>query len=75
MSKPRADLDAMLDRLSKALPGMLAALPDDADFWPAFAGEADEIVDNAWRDDDEHVQSWLDALLVGASLTPRPGVQ
>lgn len=75
MSKPRADLDAMLDRLSKALPGMLAALPDDADFWPAFAGEADEIVDNAGRDDYAHVQSRLDALLVGACLTPRPGVQ
>lgn len=75
MSKPRADLDGMLDRLAQALPGMLAAHPDEAEFWPAFAGEADAIVDNAGRDDYERVQGRLDALLAGAGLTPRPGVE
>ena len=75
MSKPRADLDAMLERLAQALPGMRDAHPDEADFWPAFAGEADEIVDNAGRDDYEHAQGRLDALLAGAGLTARPGVE
>lgn len=75
MSKPRAELDAMLDRLTQAVPGMRGEHPDDADFWPAFSGEADEIVDNAGRDDYEHVQARVDAILASAGLNPRQGVE
>lgn len=73
--KSRAELDSMLDRLAQALPGMIAEHPDDADLWPAFACEADEIVDNAGRDDYEHVQARLDSILATAGLSPRQGVE
>lgn len=75
MSKPRVELDAMLDRLAQGLSGMRGEHPDDADFWPAFSGEADEIADNAGRDDYEHVQARLDASLAGAGLNPRQEVE
>ncbi len=44
-------LTAMLDALEAKLPDLLAAYPADGDFWVAFAGEADAIVDQA----GEHV--------------------
>lgn len=39
----RAEIDAQLDRLEALLPGLVAEHPDEADFGPAFAGEADVI--------------------------------
>lgn len=74
MTKPRPELDAMLDRLAQALPGMMAEHADDADFWPAFAGEADEIMDNAGARDYEHVRARLDVILAEAGLIPGEGV-
>jgi len=71
--KTRAELDTMLDRLAQALPGMLAEHPDDADFWPAFAGEADEITENTTAADCEHVRGRLDRILADADLLAGEG--
>lgn len=73
--KTRTELNAMLHRLAQAVPGLRAEHHDDADFWPAFSGEADEIIDNAGRDDYEHVQARVDAILASAGLNPRQGVE
>lgn len=75
MSKLRADLDAILDRLARALPGVRGVHTEKADFWPAFAGEADEIVDNAGRADYEQVRGRLDVILAGTGVTHGPGVE
>lgn len=40
-------LTAMLDALEAALPAMIEDNPDPAEFWAAFAGEADIIEDQA----------------------------
>ena len=40
-------LTKMLDELEARLPHMIAEHPDDADFWPEFAGAADDIEDQA----------------------------
>jgi hypothetical protein len=61
--KTRPELDSALDALAQQLPAMIAAHPDDADFWPAFAGVADEIADNAGALDCDHVHTRLDAML------------
>jgi len=42
-----AQLKAQLDALEARIPHLLVEHPDPADFWPAFAGEADLIADNA----------------------------
>jgi len=44
------DLDTLnrqLDELEAGLPDLIAQCPSDADFWPAFAGQADRIEDHA----------------------------
>src|SRR5687768_13325652 len=41
--KSRADLTALLDALEARMPALLGQHPDDAEFWPAFAGEAEAI--------------------------------
>lgn len=40
-------LNAQLEALEAGLPVLIAQHPDDADFWPAFAGQADVIEDAA----------------------------
>lgn len=60
--KSRTELDRQLDELAEKLPAMTAL--DDAEFWPEFAGLADDIADNAGPDDYDHVHQRLDAMLV-----------
>ena len=40
-------INELLDELEEALPAMVAANPDQGDFWPAFADQSDVIHDNA----------------------------
>lgn len=47
-----AELTTQLDALQAQLPQLIADNPDPADFWPAFAGQADFIEDHA----DEHAE-------------------
>lgn len=56
------DLTARLDALEAALPQLITDNPDPADFWPAFAGEADVIEDRA-GDRCIEVSRRLDAML------------
>ncbi|HEY2396804.1 MAG TPA: hypothetical protein VGH81_12640 [Rudaea sp.] len=69
MSKTLTELDAMLDTLEKELPEMIKEHPDDADFWPAFAGAADVIEDNA-GDHAAHVRGRINCMLGSAGLIP-----
>jgi len=47
MTTSTEQLDGQLTQLRKALPRLVKEYPDAADFWPAFAGMADVIEDNA----------------------------
>jgi len=60
---PRAQLQKALNRLEACLPGLLDAHPDPADFWPAFAGEADVILDGAPTHEQEWVVDRLESML------------
>lgn len=62
MPTPLSKLNRELDALEGALPMLVADYPDPSDFWPAFAGEADVIEDNAGIH-LEHVQHRLNAML------------
>lgn len=66
--KTRTELDAAFDNLAKQLPSMIAENPDEADFWPAFAGAADEIIDNASATDCEYVSNRIETMLVAAGF-------
>jgi hypothetical protein len=70
MAKTRAELDAMLDTLQKVLPKMIADNPEDGDFWAAFAGDADCIVDATSEADCAHVRGRLDCMLQAQGLIP-----
>lgn len=59
----RHALDAALDALARDIPLILASNPDDADFWPVFAGLADELVDGAGASDVDHVVVRIEAML------------
>jgi hypothetical protein len=59
----------MLDVLQNQLPKMIEEHPDDADFWPAFAGEADVIEDSA-GEHAAHVHSRISCMLGSAGLIP-----
>jgi len=67
----RAQLASMLAKLDQAIPGLLRDYPDDADFWPAFAGEADVIEDAAGAEDFAWVSDQIDELLAKHGLSPR----
>lgn len=43
-------------------------LPEPADFWPEFAGLADEILDDASPDECEAVEARLEAILADNGL-------
>lgn len=65
--KTRPQLEELLAALEVALPGMVQDNPDPADFWPAFAGEADVIEDSAESGDDvRYVQERIDQMLASA---------
>lgn len=56
------DLESRLVALEQSLPQLIADTPDPADFWPAFAGEADVIEDMA-GDHCPEVSRRIDAML------------
>lgn len=56
------ELTFQLDALEAALPGLIADNPDPADFWPAFAGQADVIEDAAGEHTQEVNQRIADML-------------
>lgn len=70
MPTKRADLDAMLDRLQRAMPAMVADNPDDGDFWREFAGQAEVIEDASSASDCDHVRARIDAMLAAQGLIP-----
>lgn len=70
MAKTREELTKMLDELEAKLPAMIQEYSDDGDFWSAFAGEADDIQDNAGSDDAAFVSGRIDCILGAQGLIP-----
>ncbi|MBB1060440.1 hypothetical protein [Marilutibacter spongiae] len=64
-ANPYASLDDLLERcdaLEAQLPALRAEYPEEGDFWSAFAGIADEIIEDANRADaggDLNAVHWL----------------
>ena len=46
----RAALQKALNRIEARLPHLLEHYPEPADFWPAFAGESENVVESAGHD-------------------------
>lgn len=59
----RDDLQRQLDELDKSIPDLKRDNPDEADFWPEFAGMADLILDGASAEDYDWVNQQTDAIL------------
>lgn len=59
----RKALEEKLDELDKAMELLKKANPDPSDFWPAFAGMADVILDEASADDFDWVNEQTDKIL------------
>lgn len=55
-------LTQQLDALEHRLPELIAQYPDDADFWNAFAGEA-ELVEEQAGDRCHEVRRRIEAML------------
>jgi|GEM_PF-2206402 len=70
MSKPqhRAREQIQLNRLLVQLPHLQQEFPDPADFWSAFAGLADLIVDAAGPDDYDWIACQINAMLEARGL-------
>jgi hypothetical protein len=60
-----------LNRLLVLIPRLQRELPDPADFWPAFAGLADLIVDAAAPDDHDWIACQINAMLEARGLLVR----
>ena len=68
MTLSRAHLQKLLNNLEDQLPAMIRELPDPADFWQAFAGQADVIADAAAGPEEfQWVQNWLEGMLLHLS--------
>ena len=63
MAKSRSELEKQISALAAQTPAMVRDHPDDADFFPAFAGESDVILDGAGPDDVEWVLTEIDSIL------------
>ena len=61
---------AALDKLEAFLADLIVQYPDDADFWSAFAGEADEIAEAATPDDSDYARGRIDCMLKNAGKIP-----
>jgi len=59
-----------LRQLEDELPHLIEDNPVDADFWPAFSGQAKFIEDNAGPDHAELVRSKINCMLGSAGLVP-----
>lgn len=64
MTPPLAELQRQVDLLEAEVPRWLEEHPDPADFWPLFAGVADDIEDSAGehcREISERIHAIADA--------------
>ena len=62
--RTRAELEALLDGLERAMPAVVEANPDPVDFWPVFSEMADVIEESASPGSDAQVvHERIDALL------------
>ncbi|AIF48145.1 hypothetical protein HY57_13185 [Dyella japonica A8] len=59
----RAQLQKALNRLEAYLPHLLDQFPEPENFWPAFAGEADPVLDGAPAHDHDWVADRLESML------------
>lgn len=59
----RADLQKALNRIEAYLPGLLDAHPEPSEFWPAFAGEADALLEDAPSEHHDWVAERLEGML------------
>jgi len=65
MAASIAELDALLNDRQARLPQMVEDYPNDADFWVAFAANAEAIEDKADERAYAHVMQRINAMLVG----------
>ncbi|WP_266180836.1 hypothetical protein [Dyella humicola] len=63
MAMTRDDLQVKLNCLYLQVRRLLRENPDPADFWPEFAGRADEILDQAGPSEYDWVAGQIDAML------------
>jgi hypothetical protein len=63
----RSDLEQALDALEAKIPQLQTEYADDAEFWCAFAGEADHIEDSAGADDCDYVSQRIDAMVAAVA--------
>jgi hypothetical protein len=63
MATSRSDLEKQLALLAAQTPELVRDNPDDADFFPAFAGESDDILDGAGPDDVDWALYEIDKIL------------
>ena len=70
MIKDRDQLQIELNRLLLQVPRLLRDSPDPADFWPAFAGLADPILEAAGPDDCDWAGEGISAILRRYNLAP-----
>jgi hypothetical protein len=70
----REEIQSKLDALDRKMEAMKAENPNGEDFWPAFAGEADEITDGASADDYDWALKQIDGILVKHKRAPSDDV-
>lgn len=63
MSIDRDQLQIQINRLVLQMPRLKRENPDPADFWPAFAGLADDVLDQASPDDHDWAAATIEAML------------
>ncbi len=63
-------LVSRLDELEAKLPRILGEFPDDADFWPVFAGEADAILEGLPAEPYAYALGRVDCMLRNQGLIP-----
>jgi hypothetical protein len=59
----RAQLQKALNRIEAYLPHLLDSFPEPGEFWPAFAGEAEAVIECAPPADHEWVWDKLESML------------
>jgi hypothetical protein len=81
MAKTREQLQQLLAALDRAIPDLVKDTQEDepdpsgdvsGDFWAAFAGESDVILDDASAEDYEWVNQQIDALLAKHNIPLPP---
>lgn len=63
MDPTRAQLQQLLNDIEAEIPSLLRKYPDEAEFWPEFAGLVDGIADAANPADSEWVDDRIEAML------------